>query len=135
MGIGLLIRDANGSVVRGKWFCKLKVPTVREAECLGLREASLWCLDLQLANIQFESDSQQVINFVKNMREDASEFGLLVKDCILLCNSRFDFSFHYVKRLANGCAHTSAKAAIHYACPNEFTVPPLLLEECLSIDQ
>ena len=102
--------------------------------CIALQEAIRWCFALDLHNVQFESDSLQVINAVKNAQVDYSDFGLLVADCLALSKQRSDFSFHFTRRLANGCAHDLAKAALCYAGPTTFTFPPLLLGRSLSVD-
>ena len=101
---------------------------------MGLQKAIKWCMELGLQKVCFEVDALMVISGLVKRQIDLSEFGLLLQDCSSLLDSRLDFSINHVKRQANGCAHSLARAALNYAWSHIFSQPPLFLEESLSFD-
>ena len=108
--------------------------STKEAECMGLLKAIQWCIDLGFNNVCFEVDAALVVNGLVRHQVDFSEFRLLLHECSSLIDSRSNFSINHVKRQANGCAHSLARAALNYAWSHIFSQPPLFLEESLSFD-
>jgi ribonuclease HI len=111
-GIGVCIRDDEGSFVMAKTinFCpKCSVPL---GEALGLLHALRWLRDLRKDNIDFVSDSKIVIEAFHRQRPDVTEFGQVMSVIrslftLSFTNSRVEFS----RRQANEVAHALVRVA------------------------
>jgi len=71
-------------------------------EALGLRTALQWVRDLELHDVDFEMDSQTVVDSVYGKRNMNSEFGAIVTDCChLLTSDLITFQVRFIRRQAN----------------------------------
>jgi ribonuclease HI len=61
--------------------------------------------------VQFESDSQVLVEAIRTKRQDNSEFLSIVNDIILTMLSCANFEVKFAMRQVNSVAHTLARAA------------------------
>ncbi|AES77668.1 glycosyltransferase family 28 protein [Medicago truncatula] len=74
-GIGICVRDADGTFVLGKAFAYPCSVPVEVGEALGLHAALQWLSDMQFDNVDFETDSKLTADAFLSSRNDLSEFG------------------------------------------------------------
>jgi len=135
-GIGICIRDQDGSFVLAKTVMHPCFLPVDVGEALGLFSALQWLSDMQFDNVDFETDSKLTVDAFLSDRNDTSEFGCIITSCrslfrLLFSNSRVEF----VRRQANGVAHALARdtafltgPAVYYEIPN--CIESLIINEC-----
>ncbi|XVF41286.1 hypothetical protein PTKIN_Ptkin01aG0268300 [Pterospermum kingtungense] len=104
---------------------------IREGEAIGILEALSWVYDLGFQNVLFESDSKVVVDAINSKGEDMSEFGTIIGHCRNLLQRERGFSLHFIKRLANGCAHSFARHSHLYASPHIWSSFPSFLDASL----
>lgn len=95
-GIGICIRDSEGSFVLAKTNTYPCIVSVDVGEALGLHSALQWLGDMQLDNVDFETDSKVTIDAFLSTRNDLSEFGSIISSCRslfrnLYSNSRVEY--------------------------------------------
>ncbi|MBA0783794.1 hypothetical protein Gotri_001449, partial [Gossypium trilobum] len=71
------------------------------AEISAIREALKWLRRHNMDDLINESDCLIMINALKENRNDLSDFGLLVQDCMFLQSSFTNLSFNWIKEKAN----------------------------------
>ena len=91
-GIGICIRDHNGSFVLAKTVLHPCFLPVDVGETLGLFLALQWLSDIQFDNVDFETDSKLTVDAFLSDRNDTSEFGCIITSCCSLFNSLFSNS-------------------------------------------
>jgi len=136
-GIGICIRDHDGSFVLAKTLTHPCFLPVDVGEALGLFSALQWLSDMQFDNVDFETDSKLTVDAFLSDRNDTSEFGCIITSCrslfrLLFSNSRVEF----VRRQANGVSHALARdaafltsPAVYYDIPN--CIETLIINEML----
>jgi len=95
-GIGICVRDAEGTFVMAKTMtypCDVQVDV---GEALGLHAALQWLSDMQIDNVDFETDSKLTVDVFLSTRNDLSKFGCIISSCRSLfsnffSNSRVEF--------------------------------------------
>jgi ribonuclease HI len=135
VGIGICIRDMNGAFVLARTDCFSPIIDVDTGEALGLLQAMEWVRDLHLVNMDFEVDSKTVADNIYRTQSGVSEFSVLISNCIhLLGTDLMNSDVKFIRRQANGVAHSLAKAAlseasfrIHYNIPS--CIEPLIVYE------
>jgi len=96
IGIGICVCDAEGTFVLAKtvtYPCHVQVDV---GEALGLHAALQWLSDMQIDNVDFETDSKLTANAFLSTRNDLFEFGCIISSCRSLFrtffpNSRVEF--------------------------------------------
>jgi len=84
--IDICIRDDDdGAFVLAKTITFEVVHSVHVGEALGLYHAMEWLSDMQLHNVDFETDSKTTHDAFHAHKDDVSEFGRI----ILACRSLF----------------------------------------------
>ena len=68
-------------------------------------------LQLYFERVQFESDSQMLVEAIRTKRQDNSEFLSIVNEIILIMLPCANFEVKFVRRQVNSVAHTLARAA------------------------
>ena len=91
----------------------LGLPIVKECEVLALLEAISSVHTLGYNQVLFETDSQMVVNPLAYASCNNTEFGVLTSSCHILLCSKPDFKVVFVRRHANGTAHTLASHVLH----------------------
>lgn len=78
VGIGLLARDDDGLVLRGKMLYMDYLTNSEWAEIEVVREGFIWARDRGYIAVIIESDSASTNNRIKARRDDITTFGYLV---------------------------------------------------------
>jgi len=127
--IGICVRDAEGTFVLAKTMtypCNVQVDV---GEALGLHTTLQWLSDMQIDNVDFETDSKLIADAFLSTRNDLSEFGCIISSC----HSLFSFFFsnsrvEFIRRQANMVAHALAKEAMSLASPAVYFEIPNCIE-------
>ncbi|MBA0875355.1 hypothetical protein Goshw_030204 [Gossypium schwendimanii] len=90
------------------------------AEISAIREALKWLRRHNMDDLINELDCQIMINALKENRNDLSDFGLLVQDCMFLQSSFTNLSFNWIKEKANKVVYHIMKVALLQAPYDEF---------------
>ncbi|XP_074354386.1 uncharacterized protein LOC141693256 [Apium graveolens] len=134
VGVGSVIRDANGTFV-GARHCKFEAQlSPREAEALGLKEALLWTKRLGFRSCIFETDAKTVVEAIKAIK-GCSYFHTIVSDCVELLKHFDNVQVDFIHRSANGVAHTLARASRSMSGSQEWIgVAPEFISDVVIID-
>jgi ribonuclease HI len=112
MGVGLIVRDGEGSVLAA--MCTsvdfIIDPTV--AEAMALWKAVSCCLDLGFSRIHLEGDALEVVQALKQTGSCWSRYGQIIEDTRSQLNGISGWCVSHTRREANEAAHILAKAAI-----------------------
>jgi hypothetical protein len=118
IGIGICIRESDGSIVLAKTVTHPCFLPVEVGEALGLHLALQWLIDMQFDNVDFETDFKLTADAFLSDRNDTSEFGCIISSCRSLFSAFFSNSrVEFVRRQANGVAHALAREATLLASP------------------
>jgi hypothetical protein len=80
-----------------------------------------------LERVQFESDSQVLVEAIRTKRQSNSEFLSIVNDILLLMLSCANFEVKFVMRQMNSVAHTLARAVNSWTSFRRFEIIPHIL--------
>ena len=128
-GIGVCVRDSEGIFVLSKTLTYPCTVSVDVGEALGLHSALQWLSDMQLDNVDFETDSKLTVDAFLSNRNDLSEFGCIISSCRSLFHNLFSNSrVEFVRRQANAVAHTLAREATHSTSPAIYYDIPTCIE-------
>jgi len=124
-GIGVCVRDSEGTFVLAKTISHPCTVSVEVGEALGLHAALQWLSDMQLDNVDFATDSKLTVDAFLSTKNDLSEFGCIISSCRSLFHNLFSNSrLEFVRRQANAVAHALAREAtcstspvVHYDIP------------------
>nr|POE83782.1 hypothetical protein CFP56_06104 [Quercus suber] len=115
--IGVVIRNSGGHVI-GALSDRINLPaTVDDVEALACRKAISFALELGLANVVFEGDSETIIQALNEDSNCANTFGHIIEDIRALALNFVSFCFSHVKRQGNAVADKLAKLAKDSHCP------------------
>ncbi|MCI32028.1 cytochrome P450, partial [Trifolium medium] len=78
VGLGMCIRDDDGSFVLAKTMWILPLCNVDVGEALGVLHAINWVHELQLEGVDFALNSKKVVDYFHKGRNDVTEFGDVV---------------------------------------------------------
>ncbi|XP_041011502.1 uncharacterized protein LOC121255306 [Juglans microcarpa x Juglans regia] len=88
IGVGVVIREADGSVLANLMQPRFYCTDLVLAKARGLLSAVLFCNELGLDSLIFEGDSSQVVHAVKNFAFSAGKLQCTILDIIeLLCGA------------------------------------------------
>lgn len=118
IGLGMVVRDASGSVLLAASQSKWPFISVERAEL----EALLWAVDFikdrGWHHVVMEGDAQYVIHALQR-KSNRSFHNQIIVDNILASVSAIDhLSFSFCYREANSVAHRLAKWALSSVCSN-----------------
>ena len=117
-GVGVVVRDANGRVC-GALSERTALPgAVEEVKAIACREAIRFALQLGLANVVFEGDSESITNAINSSTPCYSSFGHILDGVKALALNFVSATFIHVKRQGNAIADKLAKAAKTIPCPH-----------------
>jgi len=91
-GIDVCVRDSEGIFVLAKIFTYPCTVSADVGEALGLHSALQWLSDMQLDNVDFETDSKLTVDAFRSTRSDLSEFGCIISSCRSLFHNLFSNS-------------------------------------------
>ncbi|KAF5454152.1 hypothetical protein F2P56_023836 [Juglans regia] len=80
MGLGIIIRDSEGSLQACLTAFKDHICLVFQAESVALHKAMELCIELGLSQVSFEGDAKVVIDAVNSKKEANSWLGRVTKD-------------------------------------------------------
>ena len=113
--IGVCIRDSEGNFVIAKTAWITPILDVDVGEAPGLLSALQWVKELNLENMDFETDSK-VVTYSIYGKGDVSDFMAIINDCKhLLGTDLTNSDVKFIRRQANGVAHSLAKEAPYNA--------------------
>ncbi|XP_050223035.1 uncharacterized protein LOC126673095 [Mercurialis annua] len=104
VGLGIVVRDEEGRVIRARQVRLNGNYSPRTAEALGIREVLSWVKDVD--KLIVESDAMEVVVEIRNQSLVASKF--IVEDCANLTNQFSNILFLFVRRYVNQAAHVLA---------------------------
>jgi ribonuclease HI len=131
-GIGVCIRDDEGSFVLAKTIHFSPKCSVPLGEALGLLYALQWLRDLRKDNIDFVSDSKIVTEAFHLQRPDVTKFGQVMSVIRSLFTSSFTNSrVEFSRRQANEVAHALARVAPFSASPTIYIDVPHCIERII----
>ena len=132
-GIGIWIRDFDGTFVLAKTVSYPCLVSVDVGEVMGLHSALQWVGDMQFDNVDFELDSKLTVDAFLSTRNDLSEFGCIISSCRSLFSSIFVHSrVEFVRQQANSVAHSLAREATLLASPVIYYDIPNYIETLIS---
>ena len=118
MGVGVVVRDADRRV-RGALSDRTVLPgTVEEVKAIACRNAVRFALQLGLANVVFEGDSETITTTINSGSPCYSSFGHILDEVKELALNFVSASFVHVKRQGNVVADKLAKASKTIPCPH-----------------
>lgn len=108
--------------------------TVFEAETNGVLEAIRWIMELNIFNVDIESDSMLTVKAFAGGSSNVLEVGNMIREGRALLNDRTDSSLSYVNKRANKVAHLLARVPCEVGCFNDFLSPLHMVLETLVYD-
>ena len=117
-GVRVVVRDADGRVCGALSDRTVLLGTVEEVEAIACREAVRFALQLGLANVVFEGDSESITNAINSGSPCYSSFGHILDDAKALALNFVSATFIHVKRQGNVVADKLAKVAKTIPCPH-----------------
>ncbi|KAK2355667.1 hypothetical protein QL285_093058 [Trifolium repens] len=134
-GIGMCIRDVDGTFVLAKTLHFSPRCSVPLGEAMGLFFAVQWLRDLRLDHVDFALDSQIGTDAFHRQRPDITEFGQLMSVTRGLFTSSFRNSrVEFNRRQANEVAHVLARVAPFSASPTIYIDVPHCIEHYIAND-
>ncbi|XP_040994321.1 uncharacterized protein LOC121240859 [Juglans microcarpa x Juglans regia] len=112
IGIGVLIKDHNGLVIRALHVNRSLKGNPFDAEAYGLLIAVVFCRELGLQQLCVEGDSKQVVDLMKNHTTNWSMGGCLIGDARQVLDSFTHWTVSHVFQEANSAAHCLANDAL-----------------------
>ena len=110
-GLGVVVRDHEGTVI-GAFSERIALPpTVEDVEAMAGRRAISFAKELGLPKVIFEGDAARIINSLNSEEECLAPFGHIVEESRYLGASFSAFAFNHVKRIGNRIADKLAKLA------------------------
>ncbi|KAK3188547.1 hypothetical protein Dsin_028108 [Dipteronia sinensis] len=109
IGIGIVIRDANGFVMASSSQVFAAAFNAQIMEAMGILRAILFSIDCGMSPCVLESDAEVVVNWINKGSHFDSVCGGILSDISSLSVERGGLSFCFVPRQANEVAHCLAK--------------------------
>ena len=110
-GIGVIVRNSLG-LVMASLTQKVRFPhSVPSIEAWAVKRSIQFALEIGIAEVEFEGDSQTIVTALNAPRPSLAPFGLLIADAKRLASQLQSFSFSHVKREGNRLAHALARKA------------------------
>ena len=110
-GFGAVIRNEKGEVMAA---CAARGPPVtdsEEAEALACRKAMEFAVDAGFSDLIIEGDNAEVMKAISSPRVNCSQLGHIYDDIRCLTAGLRAWSTSWVRRSANGAAHSLAQFA------------------------
>ncbi|KAK2362183.1 hypothetical protein QL285_087268 [Trifolium repens] len=108
---GACFRNSSGEFTAGLTKWQQLTLSTEEGEAWALLQAVKEAKHKGFERVQFESDSQVLVEAIRTKRQDNSEFLSIVNEIILIMLPCANFEVKFVRRQANSVAHTLARAA------------------------
>ncbi|CAN1130761.1 Putative ribonuclease H protein At1g65750 [Linum perenne] len=111
-GAGMVIRKADGAIVKYRTVVRSGVWRSKEAEARAIIEALSWMEQEGYTDAVIESDAKLVVDAIRGSNFDSTEFGDLVEGCRSILARNLGFVVEFIKRDGNGVTHALAKHSI-----------------------
>ena len=95
--------------------------TVEEVEAIACRTAVRFALQLGLADVVFEGDSETITAAINSSSPCFSSYGHILEEVRTMALNFVSVAFVHVKRQGNGVADKLAKASKAIPCPHVWT--------------
>lgn len=132
--VGLVLRDHEGTFVKGKCLTLPCPSTVFEAESIGVREALSWVIEFPDKKVVIETDSLLTARAVNESDENFLELDHIIEHCKMLLKSLSVVRVSHIRKQANRVAHSLARLPCFLNCFIVFSSPPTHLVEILLSD-
>ena len=111
-GVGVVIRDNNGSVLASCSEKMSQAYKAEEIEAFAAWKALMFAHELGFQSVILEGDALGLIQALKSQEQNLCPLGLLVEDVKVYSNDFQRVLYSHVKRNNNSVAHSLAKHAI-----------------------
>ncbi|XP_026397520.1 uncharacterized protein LOC113292926 [Papaver somniferum] len=108
-----------------------------QAEALALLEAIKWAKEVELKEVNFEGDCNNVVMVVNGHRKAIHwTNNNIIEDCIYLLGQFEFWSCSFVKRTVNNAAHVAAKFSIEFPVKTDWNNSyPTGIEDYIQADK
>nr|XP_040258406.1 uncharacterized protein LOC120975768 [Aegilops tauschii subsp. strangulata] len=121
----MIFRNHVGAYVGGACHVLSLGSDPERIELLACRRAARLANDLNITNLHIEMDCKTIVCKLQNVQKDFSPLGPIVEEVRQLLASRESWKISWVRREANGAAHSLVKeAATNKICKVWLHVPP-----------
>ena len=117
-GVGVVVRDADGRVCGALSDRTVLPATVEEVEAIACRKVVRFAIQLGLANVVFEGDSETITSAINSGSPCYSSFGHILDEVKELALNFVSATFVHVKRQGNAVADKLPKASKTIPCPH-----------------
>ncbi|KAL2931091.1 hypothetical protein RDABS01_036501 [Bienertia sinuspersici] len=114
LGLGAVVRDHVGDVMAATCWYGEGSKEVEVAETLAARHGLSIAIEAGLTSIILETDCIKLYQHLKKGKREASYFGKIVQDILLLAKRCKGISYAHIKRSGNRVAHELAKVSKDY---------------------
>ncbi|XP_035551702.1 uncharacterized protein LOC118349877 [Juglans regia] len=112
LGIGVIVRNSEGSVMASLCSSMDLIPDPLLGEAVAARRASSFCAELGLQHIILEGDSLSVVKAIQHKEDSWSDTRLVIRDIKIMLSKTRSWSVLHVHREVNVIAHHLAKFAL-----------------------
>ncbi|CAJ2652144.1 unnamed protein product [Trifolium pratense] len=132
--MGLCFRNSNGQFMAGVTQWQQSVISTLEGETWALLLAMKEANHRGFNQVQFESDSNVLVDVIHMRHRGNYEFFSIVQDIVIFMSSFLNFEVKFVRRQANSVAHTLARATNSWASFHRFEIIPLCIKHLIVIE-
>ncbi|XP_074356451.1 uncharacterized protein LOC141696148 [Apium graveolens] len=106
-----VVRDHQGTLVEARSWCYEGQTSSTLAAAMGIREALSWIKTARQQNVEVETDSLQIVQWIRSSYNSLSYVGRLLSECkeLLAELHSQNVMLRFVKRSANRVAHFLAR--------------------------
>ncbi|XP_042969031.1 uncharacterized protein LOC122301707 [Carya illinoinensis] len=115
VGIGLVARDHEGSILVTKKLLLSSLTEPALAEALGAFHAANLAKDMEFRLVILEGDALQIVNGINHHAERWDRVGMVLLDTRVLLSSLAQWKVSFVRRGGNQVAHDLAKESLELA--------------------
>ncbi|CAJ2668572.1 unnamed protein product [Trifolium pratense] len=126
--MGACFRNSSGEFMAGITQWQQLTLSTEEGEAWALLQAMNEAKSRGFESVQFESDSQVLVDAIRTKRRGNSEFLSIVNEIILVMLSCVNFEVKFIRRQVNSVAHTLARAANSWTSFRRFEIIPSCIE-------
>ncbi|KAL6566692.1 hypothetical protein OROMI_015096 [Orobanche minor] len=119
-GVGAIIRDSRGEVLKVVSCLRLEEVNIAEAEALAVWEGVSMVKTWGCRKVVIEVDNAMVFNRLKKPRTEFTYLGSLITDILQDLSFFEEVSYSLVRRTANTAAHHLASFALSFASPSTY---------------
>ncbi|CAJ2669980.1 unnamed protein product [Trifolium pratense] len=126
--MGACFRNNSGEFMAGITQWQQMTLSTDEGEAWALLQAMNEAKSRGFESVQFESDSQVLVDAIHTKRRGNSEFLSIVNEIILVMLSCVNFEVKFIRRQVNSVAHNLARAANSWTSFHRFEIIPSCIE-------